>query len=132
MAKHRAVWLASIERGRCSNEVKAQNPLNLLGCPKPANRSRPLVGRSLPHCRSIWRRYCCLTICFRLFDTCFSCEDIIARQSCAMLRRWPIFASFLRPAFSASRVQHTSDLHSKFALRPHHVSKYDRHLICDR
>jgi len=25
---------------------------------------------------------------------------------------------FLRPVFSASRVQHISDLHSKFALRP--------------
>jgi len=27
--------------------------------------------------------------------------------------------------FSASRVQYISDLHSKFALRPHHVWKYD-------
>jgi len=27
----------------------------------------------------------------------------------------------LRPVFSASRVQHISDIHSKFALRPHHV-----------
>jgi len=31
------------------------------------------------------------------------------------------FASFLRTVFPASRVQHISDLHSKFALRPHHV-----------
>jgi len=30
-------------------------------------------------------------------------------------------AIFLRPVFSASHVQHISDLHSKFALRPHHV-----------
>jgi len=30
------------------------------------------------------------------------------------------------PAFAASRVQHLSDLHSKFALGPHHVSKYGR------
>jgi len=37
----------------------------------------------------------------------------------------------LRPVFSASRVQHVSDLHSKFALRPHHVWKYGRHPICD-
>jgi len=29
-----------------------------------------------------------------------------------------IFASFLRPVFPVSRVQHISDLHSKFALRP--------------
>jgi len=35
-----------------------------------------------------------------------------------------ILATFLRPVFSASRVQHVSDLHLKFALRPHHVWKY--------
>jgi len=31
---------------------------------------------------------------------------------------------FLRPVFPASRVQHISYLHSKFALGPHHVWKY--------
>jgi len=29
-------------------------------------------------------------------------------------------------------VQHVSDLHSKFALRPHHVWKYGRHPVSDR
>jgi len=43
-----------------------------------------------------------------------------------------IFASFLRPVFPASRVQHISDLQSKFALRPHHVWKYGRHPTCGR
>ena len=54
---------------------------------------------------------------------CLSCEDI-ARQICVMLPRWRISRNFLRPVFSASRVQHVSDLHSKFALRLHHVWKY--------
>jgi len=31
------------------------------------------------------------------------------------------FADLLRPVFAASRVQHVSDLHLKFALKPHHV-----------
>jgi len=44
---------------------------------------------------------------------------------------WRIFSDFLRPVFSASRVQHISDLHSKFALRPRHVWKYRRHPVCD-
>jgi len=35
-----------------------------------------------------------------------------------------ILATFLRPVFSANRVQHISDLHSKFTLGPHHVWKY--------
>jgi len=29
-------------------------------------------------------------------------------------------------------VQHISDLHSKFALGPHHMWKYGRHPICGR
>jgi len=58
---------------------------------------------------------------------CFSCEDT-ARQSCAMVPRWQIFGNFLHPVFSANRMQHISDLHPKFALRPHHVWKYGRRL----
>jgi len=38
---------------------------------------------------------------------------------------------FLCRVFSASHVQHVSDLHLKFELRPHHASKYGRHAICD-
>jgi len=65
-----------------------------------------------------------------MVDTCLSCEDI-ARQSCVMVSRWRFFGDFLRPIFSASLVQYVSDLHLKFALRPHHVWKYGRHPICD-
>ena len=62
---------------------------------------------------------------FPIVDTCLSCEDI-ARQNCAMVPRWRFLATFLSPVFSASRVQQASDLHLKFALRPHHVWKYGR------
>jgi len=58
-------------------------------------------------------------------------EDI-ARQICVMVPRWRIFGDYLDSAFPASCVQHISHLHSKFALRPHHVWKYGRHPICDR
>ena len=61
-----------------------------------------------------------------LVDMCLRCEDI-ARQICAMVPRWRIFGDFLGLAFPASHLQHISDMHSKFALRPHHVWKYDRH-----
>jgi len=45
-----------------------------------------------------------------------------------MVPRWRFLATFfLRRVFSASRVQHVSDLHLKFALRPRHVWKYGRH-----
>ena len=42
-----------------------------------------------------------------------------------------IFGDFFASCVLASRVQHVSDLHLKFALRPHHVWKYGRHPICD-
>ena len=93
---------------------------NLQGCPKLTKRSQPLVGRSSPYYGDMWRRYCCLTSFFPIVDTCLICEDI-ARRSCAMVPRWRFLATFLGPAFSESRVLHISDLHSKFALRPHHV-----------
>jgi len=103
---------------------------NLEGCPKLVNRSQLLVGQSSPYCGDMWRTHCCLTGFFPIVDTCLSCEDI-ARQSCAMVPRWPFLATLLRPVFSASRLQHVSDLHLKFALRPHHVWKYGRHPICN-
>jgi len=95
---------------------------NLQGCPKLANRSQPLVGWSSPYYEDMWRRYRCLTSFFPIVYTCLSGEDT-ARQSCAMVPEWRFF---LRPVFSASRVQHMSDMHSKFALRPHHVWKYGK------
>jgi len=39
-----------------------------------------------------------------------------------MARRWRIFGDFCVLYFSASRVQHVSDMHPKFALRPQHVA----------
>ena len=52
---------------------------------------------------------------FAIVNTCLICEDIV-RQSCAMVPRWRFLATFLHPVFAASRMQHISDLHSKFAL----------------
>jgi len=91
--------------------------------------STPQFGYAL----TLPRRETCsyLLGCPKLMKRCLSCEDI-AQQSCAMGRRCRFFASFLRPVFPASRVQHISDLQSKFALEPHHVWKYGRHPICGR
>jgi len=128
------VWLTPSTRVPCNNDAKTRKPLKFDGCPKLTKRSQLLVGRSSPCCADMWKRYCCLTSFFPIVDTSLSCEDS-ARQSCAMVRRWRLFASFLRPVFPASHAQHISDLHSKFVLRPHHVcvchTKYGRHQLCD-
>ena len=104
---------------------------NLQGCPKLANWSQPLVGRSSPYYEDLWRTYRCLTSFFLIVDTCLSCEDI-ARQSFAMVPRWRLFGDFFGPVFPASRAHHVSDLHYKFTLGPHHVTKYGRHPIYSR
>ena len=54
--------------------------------------------------------------------------DGVTLNSCNFKTRLRFFASCI----SASRVQHISDMHSKFALGPHHVSKYRRHPFRDR
>jgi len=106
---------------------KHESHWNLQGCTKLANRSQPSVGQSSPYYEDVWRTYRCLTIFFSIVDICLSCQNT-ARQSCAMVRKW----RFLRPVFSSSCVQHISHMHSKFALRPHHVWKYGRHPISNR
>ena len=116
---------------RAATLPRRQTRWNLHGCPKLTKRSQPLVGRSSPYCGDMWRRYRCLTSFFPIVDTCLSCEDI-AQRSYAMVPRWRFLATFLRPAFPASRAQRVSDLHLKFALRPHHVWKYGRHPIYGR
>ena len=124
--------LTPTTRVPCSNAAKTRNPLKFTGCPKLANTSQPLVGQSSLYILSdhveevlLFNKF------FPIVDTCLSCEDIV-RQSCTMVPRWRIFGDFWGPAFPASHVQHISDMHSKFALRPHHVWKYGRHPISDR
>ena len=129
--QRRKVWLTPTTRSCAATLPRRETHSNLEGCPKQVNRSQPLLGRTSPYYENMWRTYCCLISFFPIVDTCLNCEDI-ARQSCAMVPRWRFLATFLRPVFSASRMQHISDLHSKFALRPHHVWKYARHPISDR
>jgi len=126
-----AVWLTPTARVPYSNAAKTRNPLKLAGVPQT---NETISAASGPKFTILWghvEKISLLKTFFPIVDMCRSCEDI-ARQSCAMMPRWRFLATFLRPVFAASREQHTSDLHSKFALGPHHVSKYGRHPTCGR
>jgi len=101
-------WLTPNTGVPCRNAAKTRNPLKYAGVPKLTKRSQPLARRSAPHCKHLWRRYCCLIIC-PIVDTCLSCQDI-ARQIGGMVPRWRIFLSVLCPVFSASSVQQVSDM----------------------
>ena len=104
----------------CSNAAKTRNPLKFAGVPQTTGSISAASG---PKFTILWghvEEVLLFNKFFPIVDTCLICEDI-ARQSCGMVPRWRLFGDFLRAVFSASRVQHVSDLHSKFTLRPHHV-----------
>jgi len=106
----------------CSNDAKTRKPLKFDGVPQT---TEPISASSGPQftilCGHV-EEILLLNSFIPIVDTCLRCVDS-ARQICAMVGRWRLFASFLSPVFPASRVQHITDLHSKFALRPHHVYK---------
>jgi len=113
-----------------SNAAKMRNPLKFAGV---LQTTRTISAASGLKFTILWEpveEILLLIKFFPIVDMCLSREDI-NRQSCAMVPRWRFFDDLLRPVFSASRVHHVSDLHLKFALRPHHVCKYGTHPICD-
>jgi len=66
---------------------------------------------------------------FTKFFFRLSIHALVAKIQNDKIVRWCRDCDFLRPVFSASRVQYISDLHSKFALRPHHVWKYGSNIF---
>jgi len=124
------VWLTLTTWLPCSNAAKMRKPLKYDGVPQTG---KPISAASWPQFIILWGHLediLLLNKFLPIVGKCLSFEDI-AWQSCAMVPRWRFLASFLGPAFPASHLQHVSDLHLKFALRPHHVWKYGRHPICD-
>ena len=123
------VWLTTTTRVPCSNTAKTQNLFKFAGVPQTPKPISTVSGPKF----TILRGHVEEVLLFNKFVSrllIHACEDI-AWQSWAMVRRWPILGNFLRPIFSASRMQHVWDLHPKFALRPHHVCKYGRHPTCN-
>jgi len=107
----------------CNNSAKTRNPLKFAGVPLTRQQ---ISAVSRPKFTILWGHVEDMSLLNRFFsivDTCLSCEDI-TRQICAMVPRWRLFGDFFGPAFPSSCAQDVSDLHSKFALGPHHVSKY--------
>jgi len=113
-------WLPLLQC-RAETLPRCKTRWNLQGCP-----NQPLAAQSSPYYENMWRRYCCLTSLFRL-----SIYALVAKIQPDKVLRWCRDGDFLHPVLSASHVPHISDMHSKFALRPHHVWKYGRHPICD-
>ena len=126
--QRRKVWLTPTTTVPCSNAAKTRNPLKFAGVPQTRQQiSAVIVCRSSPQYEDVWRRYRYLTSFFRL-----QIHALAAKIQPDKVVRWCQNGDFLRPVFSASCVEHISDMHSKFALRPHDVWKYGRHPISNR
>jgi len=102
----------------CSNAAKMRNGLKFVGVPQTPEQISAASGLTI-----LWRHLEDILLLNKFFSDCWYVPQLrrYSRQSCVMVSRW----RFLRPVFSASRVQHVSDLHLKCALRPHHVWKYE-------
>ena len=99
----------------CSIAAKTRNLLKLAVVPQTRQQISAVSGPKF----SILCEHVEEILLFKFFpivDMCLSCEDM-ARQSCAMVRRWRIFGDFLNHALAASRVQHVSDLHPRATPR---------------
>ena len=120
-------------RRRCSNEAKTRNPLKfdgLLQTHQPISAvNRPKFTVLWGYCEDMWRTYCCVTIFFSIVDTCLTYEDIV-RQSCAMVRRWRIFASCISSQPCAAHFRHAFWIHTKGTSLI--VEVWYRHPICGR
>ena len=112
----------------CSNAAKTQNPLKFAGVPQMVEPISAVSGRKFTILSGHVEEIVLLNkIFFRL-----SIHALVAKIWPDKVVRWCRDVDFLRPVFAASRVQRISDLHSKFALRPHHVPKYGKHPVSDR
>jgi len=114
----------------CSNAAKAQNPLKFAGVPQT---NEMISAASGPKFTILWGRVVEILLLNKFFFQ-LSIHALVAKIWPDKVVGWcpdGNFGNFLRAVFSASHVQHVSDLHSKFTLRPHHVWKYGRHPISD-
>jgi len=111
LCSRRKVWLTPTTRVPCSNAAKTGKPLKFEGVPQTR---QPLGGRSSPYYEDVWGRYRCLTSFLRL-----SIDASVAKIQPNKVGRWCQNDDFCVLYFQ--RVQHISDMYSKFSLRPHHV-----------
>jgi len=116
---------------RAANAAKTRNPLKYDGVPQTRQSIIAVTG---PKFIILWGHVEEILLLNNVFFR-LSIRALMRRYSPTKLydgAQMANFGDFVGPAFSASRVSHVSDLHSKFALRPHHVSKYGKHPMCGR
>jgi len=110
--QRRKVWLTPSSRVPCSNAAKTRNPLKFAGVPQTCQQisaaSRPKFTILRGHVEEVllFNKF------FPIVNMCLSCEDM-ARQSCAMVPRWRLFASCISSEPRAARFRHAFKILNK-------------------
>jgi len=118
--QRRKVWLTPTTRVPCSNAAKMGKPLKLEGVPQTRQQISAVSSQKFT---ILWRHVEEVSV-FNKFFFRLSIHASAAKIQPNKVVRWCQNDDYLRPVFSVSNVQRISDMHSKFALRPHHVWKY--------
>jgi len=130
--QRRKVWPTPTTGVPCSNAAKTRKPLKFAGVPQT---NETISAASGPKFTILWRHVEEILLLNKFFFCDCRYVPWLRRYSPRNLcdgAQMAIFGDFFGPAFSAIRMPHVSDLHSKFALRPHNVWKYGRHPMCGR
>ena len=125
------VWLTPTTTCRAVTLPRRETRSKFAGVPQTTGR---ISAVSRTKFTMLWGHVEDMPLLNEFFSEC-RCVPWLRRYSPTNLcdgAQMAIFVDFLRPAFPASRVQQVSDLHLKFALRPHHVWKYGRHPMYGR
>ena len=101
----------------CSNAAKTRNPLKFAGVPQTPEPFSAVSGPKF----TILSGHVEEVLLLNKFFFRLLIHALVAKIWPDKVVRWCRDGDFLRPVFAESRVQSISDLHSKFALRPHHV-----------
>jgi len=115
--QRRKVWLTPTTRVPCSNAAKTRKPLKFAGVPQTRQQ---ISAASRLKFTILWGHVRETLLSNKFFSYCRYVPQL-QRYSPTKLCNGAQMVNFLGPAFPASRAQHISDLHSKFALGPHHV-----------
>ena len=119
--ERRKVWLTPTTRVPCNNSAKTRNPFKFAGVPQTCQQISAVSRRKFTILSEHVEEVLLFNNFFPIVDTCLGSEDI-ARKICAMVLKWRFFCVLYFQR--AARVQRISDLHSKFALGPHHVWRH--------
>jgi len=105
--QRRKLWLTPTVGVPCSNATKTRNLLKLAGVPQT---TVPISAASGPIFTILWGHLEEVLLLNKFFSDCRYMPQLL-RYSPTKLYDGAQVTIFLRPVFSASRMQHVSDLH---------------------